>query len=105
MMPIAENNKLWTQFLEMKNKHVEFVCITEVKANDLWLGTCESTASQVIVYNKQVPINFIPMGCILLRGVHVNVVNNICFYLHSQLLNFLLYSTHNMFRPLWAVTV
>jgi hypothetical protein len=23
-------------------------------------------------------INFIPMGCILLRGVHVNDVNNIC---------------------------
>jgi hypothetical protein len=29
-------------------------------------------------------INFIPMGCILLRGVHVNDVNKICFYLHSQ---------------------
>jgi hypothetical protein len=26
------------------------------------------------------------MGCILLRGVHVNDVNNICFYLHTQLL-------------------
>jgi hypothetical protein len=25
------------------------------------------------------------------------------FYLHSQLLYFLLYSFHNMFRPLWAI--
>jgi hypothetical protein len=33
----------------------------------------------------------------------VNDVNNICFYLHSQLLYFLLYSSHNMFRPLWAI--
>jgi hypothetical protein len=24
------------------------------------------------------------MWCILLRGVHVNGVNDICFYLHSQ---------------------
>jgi hypothetical protein len=38
----------------------------------------------------------IPMWCILLRGVHVNGVNDICFYLYSQLLYFIdiLFSQH-----------